>query len=103
MRSLSFALFSFLIALLYVIATPNISHAQTDEEIKQALIEQSLANYPGNCPCPYNIDRASRRCGKRSAYSKPGGYSPLCYAQDISKGMIESYKRRFLTKNKIVD
>lgn len=34
---------------------------------RAAIIQQSLAAYPGNCPCPYNRDAAGRRCGKRSA------------------------------------
>ena len=25
-----------------------------------------------------------KKCGKRSAYSKPGGYQPLCYKSDIT-------------------
>ncbi|MCJ8323301.1 MAG: SH3 domain-containing protein [Rhizobiales bacterium] len=35
--------------------------------------------YYGTCDCPY--DRASNgsRCGGRSAYSRPGGRSPICY------------------------
>lgn len=35
--------------------------------------------YYGTCDCPY--DRASNgsRCGGRSAYSRPGGRSPVCY------------------------
>lgn len=33
----------------------------------------------GRCDCPYHTDRAGRRCGARSAYSRPGGRSPRCY------------------------
>ena len=51
----------------------------SDDEIRRLLIGQSLAQYSGNCPCPYNADRAGRSCGRRSAYSKPGGYAPLCF------------------------
>lgn len=71
-------------------ATP--AYAQSDNEIKQILIEQSLARYPGNCPCPYNQDRAGRSCGRRSAYSKPGGYSPICYPNDVTDEMIAAYR-----------
>lgn len=39
-----------------------------------------------------NVDRAGRRCGKRSAYSRPGGSSPLCYEGDVKKEMIEHYR-----------
>ena len=66
----------------------------SDEQIRQALIQQSLAAYPGNCACPYNVDRAGRQCGRRSAYSKQGGYAPLCYASDITPEMIASFRNR---------
>ena len=65
---------------------------RSDDEIRELLIQQSIANYPGNCPCPYSLDRAGRRCGKRSAHSKQGGYAPLCYPEDASKEMIENYR-----------
>ena len=65
---------------------------RTDAEIKQEIIRQSIAGYSGSCPCPYNTDRAGRRCGRRSAYSRPGGESPLCYEGDVSKNMVDSYR-----------
>jgi hypothetical protein len=68
--------------------------AQSNNDIAQRIIAESLANYSGNCPCPYNTDRAGRRCGKRSAYSKPGGYSPICYKEDVTPTMIKSYQAR---------
>lgn len=61
---------------------------------RKTLISQSLAMYPGNCPCPYNHDRAGRRCGKRSAWSKPGGRSPLCYDSDITRSHLTAYFKR---------
>lgn len=36
----------------------------------------------GSCDCPYDTDRAGRRCGGRSAYSRPGGNQPVCYFED---------------------
>ena len=36
----------------------------------------------GSCDCPYDTDRRGRSCGKRSAYSRPGGRSPICYVRD---------------------
>lgn len=41
------------------IATEKLS----DSQIRQRIVADSLASYPGNCPCPYNTDRAGRRCG----------------------------------------
>lgn len=35
--------------------------------------------YVGTCDCPYDLMRNGRRCGGRSAYSRPGGRSPQCY------------------------
>ena len=33
----------------------------------------------GRCDCPYDLMRNGRLCGGRSAYSRPGGRSPVCY------------------------
>ncbi len=67
---------------------PNIS----DATIVQRIIAQSIAGYPGSCPCPYSRDRGGRRCAKRSAYSKPGGYAPICFAEDVSRDMIAAFR-----------
>ena len=39
----------------------------------------SYAGYDGNCRCPYDRDVAGNICGARSAYSRSGGASPICY------------------------
>lgn len=67
--------------------------AQSDPQIRQRLIRESVATYPGPCACPYNTDRAGRSCGRRSAYSRPGGYAPLCYPQDVSQTQVEAWRR----------
>ena len=77
--------------LLGTISCTTQEEIKTDAEIKQMLIKESIARYPGSCPCPYNVDRAGKQCGKRSAYSRPGGASPLCYASDISDDMVNGY------------
>jgi hypothetical protein len=68
----------------------------SDTSIRQELIRRSIASYPGSCPCPYNVDRGGRRCGGRSAYSRPGGYSPVCYENDVSQAMVERFREREL-------
>ena len=68
--------------------------AISDDSIKAAIIQKSQENYTGSCPCPDNIDRAGRRCGKRSAYSHPGGASPLCYPSDVTDEMVKDYKSK---------
>ena len=74
-------------------AAPVISQQLTDAEIKETLIRQSIAAYSGACPCPYNVMRDGRRCGGNSAYSKPGGASPLCYDRDVTDEMVERYRK----------
>lgn len=64
----------------------------TDDEIAAVLIQESIRNYSGNCPCPYNLMKNGRRCGGHSAYSKPGGKSPLCYRDDVTEELIEEWK-----------
>lgn len=67
--------------------------AQSDAQIRQRIIRESIAAYPGSCPCPYNVDRGGRRCGGRSAYSRPGGYAPICYARDVSAAEVAARRR----------
>lgn len=56
--------------------------------IKRQLIEESIDGYGGSCPCPYNSARNGSSCGRRSAYSRPGGASPLCYPDDVTDSMV---------------
>lgn len=46
-----------------VVFSNNQVFAISDAQIKQILIKQSIANYSGNCPCPYNTARNGSRCG----------------------------------------
>lgn len=66
----------------------------SDSQIRDRIIAESLASYPGNCPCPYNTDRAGRKCGARSAWSKPGGRAPICYAKEVSEEQVRQFRRR---------
>lgn len=70
----------------------------SDRQIKTILIQESLASYSGSCPCPESRDRAGRRCGGRSAYSRPGGASPLCYESDVTNQMVDDYRTRNSTQ-----
>lgn len=95
MRTSFFA--SFIAA--FMLLTPSLLVAQdsgelNDKEIRQLLIRQSIASNAGSCPCPYNVDRGDRRCGGRSAYSRPGGRSPICYESDVSEEMVARFRKR---------
>jgi len=81
--------------LLFIIALSfPVSAQPTDQQIRQTLIQQSIMSYPGNCPCPYNRASNGSRCGGRSAYSRAGGYSPLCYDRDVTDEMVRRYRAK---------
>ena len=73
--------------------SPQAQARETDSQVRQRLIKESIASYSGSCPCPYNTDRGGRRCGGRSAWSRDGGYAPLCFDDDISKETVERNRR----------
>ena len=75
----------------------SVSKAKSPEE----MIKESIANYPGKCPCPYSIMSNGKKCGKRSAYSKPGGYEPLCYVSDITA--VKNDSANIQQKIRIID
>ncbi len=60
--------------------------------IRQILIEESIADYAGSCPCPYSTARNGSRCGRRSAYSRAGGADVLCYPKDVSDALVQQYR-----------
>ena len=68
--------------LLLSLTLPGASNSVTKAEILE-----SIKNYPGQCPCPYSIMKNGKKCGKNSAYSKKGGYDPLCYTSDLKKNV----------------
>jgi hypothetical protein len=73
-------------------ATPALA-LQSDAQIRQSIIRDSIASYPGPCACPYNVMRNGRSCGGRSAYSRPGGHAPICYPRDVTQAQIADYRR----------
>lgn len=82
------------VASLMLVTPVAAQRTMTDAQIRQELIRQSIASYSGSCPCPYSVARNGSRCGGRSAYSRPGGASPLCYASDVTQAQVEAYRRR---------
>ncbi|WP_113627760.1 hypothetical protein [Pectobacterium peruviense] len=66
----------------------------SDEQIKEKIIQESISSYSGNCPCPYNSAHNGSKCGKRSAWSRAGGYSPICYKDDVTRKMIDDWRMK---------
>jgi len=50
-----------------------------DEQIRQQIIQESVS---------------ASSCGRRSAYSRPGGASPLCYPSDVTDEMVAEWKQQ---------
>jgi hypothetical protein len=83
--------------------SPAPSNAKRTAEILTAaaiaaliVAESRRAYHAGGkpCACPDDSMRNGRACGSRSAYTRPGGASPLCYPTDVSEAMIKSYRSR---------
>jgi hypothetical protein len=84
-----------LLAFALVLSSPaHAKGALTDAQVKKAIIAESIASYPGNCPCPYNSASNGSSCGGRSAYSRKGGYGPTCYAKDITPQEVAAWRAR---------
>lgn len=81
------------ISLLFVGAAEAKSTKQTDDQIRQLIIEDSIAAYPGVCACPFNSARNGSSCGRRSAWSKQGGYAPICYKKEVSREMVDEWRK----------
>ncbi|MCP1546996.1 MULTISPECIES: hypothetical protein [Methylorubrum] len=70
---------------------PKVAPALSVAAFAKLLIAETIASYPSSCACLYQSDRGGRSCGRRSAHSRPGGYSPLCYPADVTPEMVASY------------
>jgi hypothetical protein len=78
-------------------AKRKVEAALTAAAIAAIIVQASRAQYHAGgrpCACPDDTMRNGRACGGRSAYSRPGGASPLCYPSDVTTAMIESYRQR---------
>ena len=64
------------------------------QKIRQLIIEDSIASYPGRCPCPYNVTRNGSVCGARSAWSRRGGHAPICYEQEVTQEMVRERQKQ---------
>jgi len=65
----------------------------SDAQVRQQIINASIASYPGRCPCPYHSAKNGSACGGRSAWSRPGGYAPICYEREITGEMVRQWRQ----------
>lgn len=73
------------------INSPTSNIDTVKQTLSREMIKNSIHNYSGPCPCPYSRDSRGYRCGKRSAYSRAGGYEILCYPSDINQTIIKEH------------
>jgi hypothetical protein len=68
----------------------------SDTQIREAIVKESRNTYyrTGHpCACPEDRASNGRNCGRRSAYSRPGGASPKCYPVDVKQSDIVAFCR----------
>ncbi|ERR1035437_6124044 len=83
-----------IIALICFSAPATAQPAPSDNDIAQAIIRECSAIYHAGrpCACPEDTARNGSRCGRRSAYIRPGGAVPRCYVKDVTQEEIADYK-----------
>jgi hypothetical protein len=89
------------VALIILTGAATAQRAPSDQEIAQAIIRECLAIYHAErpCACPEDVAKNGSRCGRRSAYDRPGGAAPRCYVKDVKPAEIAGYrddKKEFL-------
>jgi hypothetical protein len=94
MKKLNRALILFFCTLVASSVAGKDLKAVSEQQIKRQIIEESIASYPGRCPCPYNTTRNGSSCGGRSAWSRKGGYAPICYEREVTKEMVSQRRQR---------
>src|SRR5262245_59339266 len=69
--------------------SPPPSAERSDVEIRTTLVQQSIKNYQGACPCPYSAPS----CAGHSAYDNPQSGQPVyCYTKDVPADMVSTYR-----------
>ena len=83
------------VALLVVGTIPATGETLSVQQITEQIIHESRSAYYASghpCACPDDLTRNGSMCGRRSAYSRPGGAAPKCYPQDVTESDIAAYK-----------
>ena len=74
---------------------PSAKEVLTDAAVIALIIAASIAADKAMgkpCACPGDTTRNGQQCGGRSAWSKPGGFKPLCFPTDVTGAMVSTYR-----------
>ena len=74
-------------------ATPEALQQLSETQIRQQIIQQSQASYPGRCVCPYQTqDTNGHACkGRHEVIRKPP--QPICYPHQVTRAMMDDWQR----------
>ena len=73
---------------------PEALQQLSDTQIRQQIMQQSQAHYPGRCVCPYQTrDSRGRSCRHRHEVITTAP-RPICYPGDVSVSMIHEWQMR---------
>jgi hypothetical protein len=67
----------------------------TVEQVREQIVRASVASYSGSCACPYSNDAAGDPCGARSAWSKKGGKTIVCFAHEVTDEQVRQFRQRY--------
>jgi hypothetical protein len=72
---------------------PQALQQLSETQIRQQIIQQSQAPYPGRCVCPYQTqDTNGRSCkGRHEVIRKPP--QPICYPHQVTRAMMDDWQR----------
>ena len=65
----------------------------SDDEARRIIVQDSIARWSGECPCPYSYAWNGRQCADNSAYMKRVPFAPYCYPQDVPAHEVYRYRR----------
>jgi hypothetical protein len=88
------------IFLVFIASLPTLTLAQeklSDQQVAEIIVRESRQAYYRTgrpCACPEDLARNGSRCGGRSAYSRPGGATPLCYLSDVTAAHLAAFRAR---------
>jgi len=72
---------------------PQALQQLSETQIRQQIIQQSQASYPGRCVCPYQTqDTNGHACkGRHEVIRKPP--QPICYPHQVTRAMMDDWQR----------